>query len=381
MRTLLITWNYPPKIGGIEMMLSELVSSLRQRVEVQVIAPMARVPAPSHDVIRVSRPGLLWFMLEALWIGRQELRRQAYDVIVAGSALTVPVALVLGRLFRLPVLANIYGLDVIYPHPLYQFMIRRLLPRCERVVAISEATQVEAVERGVDPDRIGIVHPGIRFAEFEVQPDIGTLKDELGFTNYLVLLSAGRLAKRKGVLEFVRYSLPSIIEKCPEVLLVVVGGNPVDSLNHTEDIQSEISAEAERQGLDRHVRILGRVERDQLLKLFFASDVFVLPAIHVDGDMEGFGIVLVEASAAGKPLVSVQLGGISDAVDEKGAVLVEAGDWEGLSAAVVQLAGDTATREQMGCYGRKRAQELLDWSVVAHSYFNELQQCFQDVGR
>jgi len=375
MKILLLTWNYPPKVGGMEMMLSELVSSLSNYAEVTVVAPAAGESGERREnLLRTSRSGLPWFLLEVAWMGMQELRDGSYDVILAGSTLLVPVTVLLGRLFKRPAVANVYGLDIIYPNILYQRMVRHFLPRCDRVIAISEAAKAEAVKRGVEPEIISIVHPGIRFSEFAEQPDIAALRQKMGLSDRYVLLSAGRLAKRKGVLEFVQHSLPAIVESHPETLLVVAGGNPVDSLSHKEDMRSQIEAEVHRMGLEQHVRLLGRVRRSELIELFFACDVFILPAIEVEGDMEGFGIVLVEANAASKPVVSTRLGGIPDAVvDGKSGLLVDAEHWGAMTEAVVFLLDDKARRQRMGQYGCQRVRSELDWSVVGKDAFHQLE--------
>lgn len=373
MRILFITWNYPPKVGGMEMMLSELVNGLRRYAEVCVIAPATggREPVVSEDelVIRGSRPGLLGFMIDALRLGKNNLQADDFDLVIAGSALVAPIVFVLGRLFGKPIVVNVYGLDIIYPHPLYQWMVGAFLPRFDRVIAISEAAKKLAMDRAVTSDRITIIPPGINFAEFSEVPDIEELRRELDFQDRMILLSAGRLAKRKGVLEFVQYVLPDIVAQYPNVLYVIAGGNPTDSLSHKADIQARIVEEVHNLGLEKHVRLLGRVEREYLVQLFHACDLFVLPAIRVEGDVEGFGIVLVEASAAGKPVVSTKLGGIPDAVLEgRSGVLVEPEDWETLIAVITTLLSDEMARRDMGRFGRRRARLELDWTIIAQRY-------------
>jgi phosphatidyl-myo-inositol dimannoside synthase len=368
MRILLVTWNYPPKIGGMEMMLSELVAGLSDSIGVQVLAPTGVETNHERDVLRTSRPGLLPFMSEAVLKGRRALIGERYDLILSGSALTAPVALLLGRLSRLPVASIAHGLDVVYPHWLYQLAARAFLPQCDLIIAVSEATRQEILQRGVKEERIEVIHSGISLPEFSAEPDLGPITEELELTGRRVVLSAGRLAKRKGVVEFVRFSLPYIVAQVPETLLLVAGGNPTDSLHHRQDIQSEIQAEVERLGLHSHVRMLGRVDRQKLIQLFFASDVFILPAIEIPGDMEGFGIVLLEAGAAGKPVISVRLGGIPDAVCPETGILVEPDAWEQMTSELVRLLKDQESRERLGKFARKHILEHQSWAAVSLRY-------------
>jgi phosphatidylinositol alpha-1,6-mannosyltransferase len=307
------------------------------------------------------------------------LRAEDYDVIVGGSALLTPVVTILGRLFSLPIAVNVYGLDLIYAHPLYQWMVKAFLPRCSHVIAISEASKREALQRGVWPEKLSVVHPGLDFSEFQRLPDTERIRQRHGLDGHSVLLSVGRLAKRKGIPEFVEHCLPAIVEEFPDAIYLVVGGNPTESLSHKEDVRGRVEQTAKELQLEDHVRLLGRVERDKLIDLYHACDVFVLPAIPVPGDMEGFGIVLTEAAAAGKPVVSTRLGGITDAVvDGESGILVEPGTWGELSKAVLALLTDESLQREMGQSGRERAKAELDWPITARRYAQRLRDLVRE---
>ena len=380
-RVLLITWNYPPKVGGIETLLSQLVSSLRSYGEVYVIGPHADNDSVSADSKWISRPkndGFIWFVLYAFLAGIRLLKAKKCNLIFAGSGLVTPIVYVLGRLFRLPAIVHIHGLDLIYPHPLYQWMIRKFLPRCDYVFANSSASKEEALQLDVFPEQIGVVNPGLDFSEFEKSPNLAEITERYDLKNRQILLSVGRLAKRKGVLEFVKYALPEIIKQEPETLFLIVGDNPTDSLDHKEDIKGQIDTAVKRLALEDHVRLLGRVSRDDLINIYHSCDVFVLPAIQIPGDMEGFGIVMTEANAAGKPVVSTKLGGITDAVvDGKSGILVEPGKWDEISDAILTLLADESLQQKMGQFGRERAKKELDWQIISAKYA-EIVFCYSD---
>ena len=134
-------------------------------------------------------------------------------------------------------------------------------------------------------------------------------------------------------------------------------------------MESLIRDEVASHGFQQNVQLLGHVERRELVKLYHACDVFVLPATEVEGDFEGFGIVLLEANAAGKPVVSTKVGGIPDVVEDgRSGVLVGAGAWDELAKAVIDLLSNDALRQQMGRYGRERARTQFDWPIVARRY-------------
>jgi glycosyltransferase involved in cell wall biosynthesis len=316
---------------------------------------------------------VLWFGLQAWRTGVRLLRRQRYDVILAGSTLVVPMARLLGQLFHVPVVALVHGLDLVYPQPLYQGLVRAVLPTCARVIAVSQATGEAAQQRGVAPARLVIIPPGIVWAEFATVPDVQAVRQRYGLEGRLVLLSAGRLVRRKGVLEFIATALPSIVARYPETLFLVAGDHPHQALAHTEDLRGQIRETVQRLGLAPHVRLLGWLPRPELVQLYHSCDLFVLPALAVPGDMEGFGLVLLEANAAGKPVVATRLGGIPDAVQHgHSGMLVEAGDGPALARAIIDLLTDRRRRAQLGAAGRARVQAQFDWPLVAQRYVEVL---------
>jgi phosphatidyl-myo-inositol dimannoside synthase len=376
MKILLITWNYPPKTGGMENMLFEVVRQLTSTAQVDIIAPFADFSKDELEIprlVRAGREGLLAFFAHALWAGIRLTREKKYDVIMTGSALVLPIAVFLGFTFRLPVVAIIHGLDIIYPNPLYQIAMRFLLPRCRHIIANSRMTKQLAIEHGLAPDRVTVINPGIDVSEFDRLRDPHDIRQRYDIGNRRFILSAGRLVKRKGVLEFISRALPDIIQHDPDAVLVVVGENPSQSLAHRDDLMTQIRNEIVRQGLQKNVRLVGWTNREDLIAFYQSSDIFVLPAIHVPGDIEGFGIVLLEANAARKPVVATSVGGIPDAVAEGvSGILIEPEKWATIAQSVTTLLHDDELRQKLGRQGRDRVENEFDWKIIGRQYRNLL---------
>jgi phosphatidyl-myo-inositol dimannoside synthase len=388
MKILLITWNYPPKTGGMENMLFEVVRQLTPTAQIDIIAPFADSSKGEPEIprlIRAEREGLLSFFVHAHRAGIHLARETKYDVIMTGSALVLPIAYLLGVLFRLPVVAIVHGLDIIYPHPLYQLAMRFLLPRCRHIIANSRMTKQLAIERGLAPDRVTVINPGIDVSEFDRLRDPKDIRQRYDIGNRRFILSAGRLVKRKGILEFISRALPDIVRHDPDTLLVVIGENPSQSLAHRDDLMTQIRNEIARLGLQENVRLVGWTSREDLVAFYQSSDMFVLPAIHVPGDIEGFGIVLLEANAAGKPVVATTVGGISDAVAEGvSGILIEPEKWTTITQSVTDLLHDDELRQKLGRQGRERVENEFDWKIIGTQYRNLLLRILspeQETGR
>jgi glycosyltransferase involved in cell wall biosynthesis len=183
------------------------------------------------------------------------------------------------------------------------------------------------------------------------------------------LLFVGRLAKRKGIKEFIEKSLVTIVGQIPEVCFVIVGANPVESLSHRDDVMSDIKTVIAELRLQDHVRLLGAVSDEQLINLYQMCDIVVLPALAAKDDVEGFGIVLLEAAAAAKPTVATRVGGISDAVEDgKSGILVEPGDYDGISQSIIALLTNDETKSHLGEYAQARARQEFGWQPIVEKY-------------
>ncbi len=373
---LLITWNYPPKIGGMEQLLYQLVQKIKDIVSVKVLAPFSEdIKSDGVTVSRSQRRGLWGYFWFAFRESSRLLNREDFNLIMGGSALVTPLVYILSKQHGIPGTIYVHGLDLIYKNPLYQFVMNALLPRLDHLFSNSNQTRKIALEKGVSIENITVIHPGIHTADYDLSENRSIIKQKYQLQGKKVLLYAGRLAKRKGVLEFVKYSLGDIISQHDDVIFCIIGDNPKTSLFHTEDILLLIEKEVKSLGLEDHVIFFGWVERQTLLEMYNACDVFLLPAIIVPGDMEGFGIVLAEANAAGRPVVSTIVGGIPDAVEQgETGILVEPSQWKEYTEAILKLLEDDSLREKYGNAGSVRAKQFFDWKVIGINYLEVVEK-------
>jgi len=377
MGILVITWNYPPRRGGIEYLVGHLVAGLRKRHAVRVVTAYHHSSEFNEiDVVRAPCPGLIPFALFALWRGMLSLRgKPETSLVFGGSALVAPLVLILARLFGRRAVVQVHGLDIIYRSALYQPLCVRWLKRCDRVIANSAYTASLAETKGVSADRISVIPPGVAPERFTLPVDVEATKKFYGLEGRQVILFVGRLARRKGVKEFIHESLPEIVAAVPQACFVIVGANPTESLTHRDDMVTEIAAAASRLGLERHVMLLGSLSNDDVVKLYQTCDLVVLPALATPDDVEGFGIVLLEAAAAGKPVVATRVGGIPDAVEDgKSGILVEAGDYVALAQATVDLLSDKQKSLTMGTHARQRLLDHFTWGKTLPLYERALER-------
>jgi phosphatidylinositol alpha-1,6-mannosyltransferase len=377
MNILVITWNFPPRRGGMEQLLGNLCDELSKNHKLFIITAYADFSCPPKTgIFRPSRPGLVAFFAYALWKGALLLRRHPdIRVVFGGSVLVTPLVCILARIFHCKALIQAHGLDLLYPSFVYQMFIVWWLRFCDRVVANSGYTASLAKDKGALEESITIIHPGVHWQRFALPMAMDALKFERGLQGKRIILFVGRLARRKGVKEFVEKSLGRIIQALPDVRFLIVGDNPRDSLTHRDDVRSEIEHAISAGQLEEHVQWLGALSDEDLVKVYNLCDIVVLPILQMKDDVEGFGIVALEAAAAAKPVVATSVGGVPDSVDNgKSGIVVAPGNYEVMSRSIIQLLARDELKSSLGEYARRRVRERFCWSSTIAGYEKTLSQ-------
>lgn len=338
-RVLLVTRNLPPLLGGMERLNLQLAMALAERAETHVVGPMgaeAYLP-PTVTLHAVALRPLPRFLASAFVRTMALARRLRPEWIVAGSALTAPMALAAARASGARAAAYAHGLDLAVPHPVYRALWHPAIRRLDRLVANSGYTAGLARALGVPDGRLAIVHPGVDLPPPDPQAR-ARFRVRHGLGERPVLLSVGRLTARKGLREFVREVLPRVVARRSDAVLVVVGEVPKDALHAQAQTPESILEDARRLGLDRNLRFTGPLVGPALDEAWYAADVHVFPVREIPGDPEGFGMVAIEAAAHGVPTVAYATGGVPDAVAHgQSGYLVPPGDAAAFADAVLRL--------------------------------------------
>lgn len=373
-RVLHITRNLPPLVGGMERLNWHIADELSQRAPVQVVGPRgseALKPATAawHEVPLHPLPR---FLLASAWRALRLARRQRPDIVLAGSGLTAPAAWLAARACGARAVAYVHGLDVAVKHPLYRALWHPVLRRMDVVIANSVPTAGLVRALGIAEDRIRIVHPGVALpAAPQPAQALRDFRDRHGLGDARLLLSIGRLTERKGLREFVRETLPGIVRRMPDVLLVVIGDAPTASLLAGVQTRQSIQAEADAAGIGRHLRFLGVMTHPQELACAYESAAaHVFPVRQLPGDPEGFGMVAIEAAAHGLPTAAFATGGIVDAVAEgQSGHLLPPGDYSALGEAILGMLNEGKPRWQAGAQQFARG---FAWPVLGEKLWAAL---------
>ena len=346
MRTLLLTRNFPPLRGGMERLNARMFLHLYAHDSTSALVG----PAGCQEHVPEGASGaelpvgsLPMTMLASVARGIVMARKIRPDIVLAGSGLTAPAAIAAARASGAIPAVFLHGLDIVAPSRIYRAVWWPCIRACRRVIVNSANTRRLAIGAGVDPDRICVVNPGTDFPAPD-PPGRQRFRARLKVNATLpVLLSVGRLTTRKGLAEFVEHGFSAILATHPDARLVIIGDQAADALLRGTGAGFErVRAIAEARGIARSVHWLGPCSEDELADAYEGADVHVFPVRDLPGDVEGFGMVAIEAAAHGLPTVAFDVGGVADAVvDGRNGDLIRAEDYDAFARAVIALlAGD-----------------------------------------
>lgn len=328
MKFLLITLEYPPMVGGVANYLKD-VSRVLGKDNCLVYGPCI--------LARFFWPKWLPSMLRA----RKIIREQKIDLTLVSHILPIGyLALFYKKIFGIPYIVFTHGMDILMPQKSEwkMFWVKKIIKNARGIVANSEFTRVEIIKLGAKKEKTAVVYPC-------PNQNIKILRFKGGFNGKKVILTVGRLVKRKGIDKVIE-AMPAILKEVPEAVYFVVGRG---------HYKNELLKLKNKLNLGDKV-IFTENARDEELNFFYASsDIFVMPSRRIGGDVEGFGIVYLEAALFGKPSVAGNVGGAPEAVlDGKTGLIANPENSEAIAKSIIKLLKDDKLRVQMGEAAKNR---------------------------
>jgi phosphatidylinositol alpha-1,6-mannosyltransferase len=298
----------------------------------------------------------------AAWISTMAeiMIRERPNIVQIATAAEASIGIWLRQWLRLPYVAYAHGNEVLAAMQTNGQKSRLGLIQANRVIAVSRFTANLAQKAGVSPERIEVVHPGCDADRFRpLKPRVDLRQKFLGdrYRNR-VLLTVGNVMARKGH-DMVIRALPRLRQNIPDITYLIVG--PCSRPSPLESLAVEL-------GVRDCIIFASDVSSDDLPYVYALADVFVMPSRQEleACDVEGFGLVFLEASACAKPVVGGRSGGIPDAIAEgTSGLLVDSNDHEELANTLERLLTDRDLAIRMGQQGRSWVVKHFGWGRVA----------------
>jgi phosphatidylinositol alpha-1,6-mannosyltransferase len=322
---------------------------------------------PGFRIVRCGRPLPNWKIKEYPKIlvpftrAVPLLAAGRFDLIHFGDLYPQGVlSLFFKRFLGIPYVAYCHGEEItLTDRARYQPKARNAIFReADIVVAANEFARQNLLRIETPGNRIRKITPGVDCVRFQPRPPRPDLVLRYGLEGKTVLLTVARLVPRKGHAT-VLAALRELITANPQIVYLIAGkGSEEEKLR-------QLVAEW---NLDSSVRFAGFVKDEELADYYNVSDIFVMPNSEDRGDVEGFGMVFLEANACGKPVLGGRSGGAAEAVlDGETGLLVNPNDTREVAAALRALVERPELRSRLGLRGMARARSEFNWHVQAQA--------------
>jgi len=280
-----------------------------------------------------------------------------------------PMALLISRSTGVPFSIIVHGAELFVEKRKTRLIVSQLFARARTIICVSRFTRDALLQRFPNSRMPVIIHPGTHPEVFMPAANRGVLLEKYGLRGKRVLLSVSRLVRRKGHAQVIKV-LPRVMERVPDVVYLIAGGGPAEE---------GLRALVDDMQLAEYVEFLGLVDDEELIDLYALCDIFVLPSMETTDTesgflrLEGFGIVFLEASASGRPVVAGRSGGTPEAViDGVTGLLVDGENVEQIGDALLKLLLDEQLAERLGRTGRSRVEREFSWDTIVRAIEKEI---------
>lgn len=346
MKILFIARTYAPFVGGMEKFASDFYSNLQNYAHIQLLAN-------THG----KRKIIQFFFKAAIYL---MFNARKFEIIHFNDAVLAPLIMIIRIFSKAKISFTVHGLDIVYSKFCYQQLIIPFLRKADRIFPVSQYTMKQCLERQIPEHKLLVIPNGLVFSEIKGCSNEGkkTLSFKLSdtFKDQHILLSLGRLIKRKGHVWFIE----NVCVNLPDSYIYIIAGNGREFDHIAEVIR--------KRKLDKRIRLLGFVSEEEKACLFEMADLFIMPNIFDDNDQEGFGIVLLEAGSYSLPTIASNIEGIKDAIiDGVTGILIEEKNANGFIDGILHPNID---RHLIA----PKLRAKYDWSEISQAYFHEFEQ-------
>ncbi|MBI3255871.1 MAG: glycosyltransferase family 4 protein [Candidatus Andersenbacteria bacterium] len=395
MKVLLLAENWAPRLGGVENYLSGIVAHLPAG-STMVIAPLAGSSPDKGRLVGVSenatphpplvrgatiiRKRFFWPFLKPAWLPlylsiRKLVKHARPDVVFCGKALFEGfIGLWLKQKFGIPYVIFTYAMEVEVWVKTERKKLEKVLKNADRIVYINEVTKKSLLSLGATEKQLVKIWPGINDDWFDASLHASSREAPKGAAPAIALATAGsgtdvltkygitgpyiftlsRLIPRKGI-DLLIDALPYVDISMQKDLQVMIAGSGPEG--------DALKAQAKELGIENKVKFLGRVPDEDLPALYSHAKVFALTPRREAEDIEGFGIVYLEAAACGVPSIGTLVGGIPEAViHNQTGILVQPDNPKAIAEALALLLNNEDKRKALGEAAKKRAYDEFRWS-------------------
>ncbi len=369
-KILLITEFFSPTIGGSISVYENIYRQYPPNSIYVLTQKLKKIPSSENlngiEVLRIAFPLYFYSKLQMLlryvwgmWHAFNLIQKKRLEEIHCDQVLPAGMmAWLLTRIVKIPYFVYAHGEEIAIGSrfPFRRRWMRRIFSDAAGVFANSQFTGSLVEQLGVPVQKIQVIYWGVNPATLNYEKDLVLLKKKYGVSGKKVLLTVSRLIRRKGHY-FALKALRELIKEDATLHYLIAGGGEEEV--YLKQLVKDFD-------LKEHVTFLGMVSDESLREIYFLSDLFLMPNIQLEnGEVEGFGLVFLEAGAMKKPSIGGESGGTSDAIShEKTGFIVDPYNPQEIKSKVALLLRDPELSKKMGEAASARIRDFFVWDKV-----------------
>lgn len=361
LNVLMITRNFPPLVGGMEKLNFNIYQCFKDFTNLSLLGPKGSEKYVEDIECNTFPPMPIWrYLLVSIFKAISFYFKKPIDIIFCGSGSAILAGYLLSILKASKLVVYLHGLDIVTKSLMYQFFFMPCIKRADKIIVNSRYTQSLAIAAGIDKSKIIILHPGVEIPDFrEIHIKRSYFLEKFDLQNKKILLILGRITNRKGIVEFIKNVMPALTNDIENIHLLVVGSEATAALNYSENVTQKIINEINKNNLRDKVTLAGSIDDQLLSAAYFSADVMVFPILDLPGDVEGFGMVALEAAAHGVKTVAFNVGGVSDAIEEnQSGFLIESNNYSKMIIVIKNYLNSQNDKPDLKCM---RFAEIYRW--------------------
>ncbi len=372
MEVLFISYKYPPALGGMQKQSYELIQGFKKYAKV-------------HTILYDNNSSLVWFFLSLYWkIPRMLSKHPNIQVIHFNDGISALLNVWLKVITNKSLAMTYHGLDLVFPNLIYQKLLLKMVRTFDAFITVSAATRQAALERGFKPEKVFAIANGVAQETIDQRKMQTSLVESVGMKadRKKLLLSIGRPVKRKGFDWFVK----QVLTQLDDCLFVLIGPYP----NYSSILEQFLSVLPNWLcnqlvlffGMSTQHNVLSQLSKEYPDKFIWLqtanhqtknyllgkADLFIMPNQKVEGDMEGFGLVALEANVQNTLVVASRIEGITSAVQSGvNGFLVEADIVDEWVTQITSCLNYTRVNQQVDL--QRFLESEYSWDKMVRSYY------------
>jgi len=365
-KTLLITLEFPPFYGGV----SNYYYNLASRLPADKISVLTNQPVPWSPLSKlkiyhynlISQLPIWPKWLPALVKIFSLIKKERVEMVWVGQVLPLgTISLILNIFFKIKYFVSFHGSDLLTAqrNKWKKFLLINIISRADFITVNSQFTKNEVLKLKIKKPNILLIYPGvplIKNRENNLTEKISKSKN--------IILTVARLTPRKNIISIIQ-ALPKVIEKQSEIHYFIIGRGP-----EKEKLEQKIN----ELNLEKYVSLLTNISNDQLIDYYQAASLFILLPISYQHEVEGLGIVFLEAAQFQKPIIASDHGGCREVViDQQTGLIVEPQNLEQISGAILKILNNQELASKLGEAAKAYVQRKFNWEEEADKLINYLQ--------